>query len=106
MEIYIIKLFQMYIILVKIGGPEMQYTPCQFKILIITDTGCACICFQRGSLASTQRKKGTKTVPLGHHFGKRCLFQQIKYSALLESGTKMVPQGHCFSTLFSLSAGK
>ncbi len=25
---------------------------------------------------NTQRKKGTKTVPLGHHFGKQCLFRQ------------------------------
>ena len=28
------------------------------------------------SQTNTQRKKGTKTVPLGHHFGELCLFQQ------------------------------
>ncbi len=58
-------------------------------------------------LKEHEEKKGTKTVPLGHHFGKGCLFRlkgtilvpmgcQNKVvwnnSALLESGTKMIAQ--------------
>ncbi len=51
----------------------------------------------------TKRKKATKSVPLGHHFKKWCLFWQKghyfgapgkvwKISALFGSGTKTVPQ--------------
>ncbi len=55
------------------------------------------------TLPHTQRKRGTKTVPLGHHFGNGCLFRQQGHyfgahhqNKVVFYGLEIVPQRHCF----------
>ncbi len=43
----------------------------------------------------TQRKKGTKTVPLGHHFGKRCLFWTKRHQNSAPKGTILRTTKRC-----------